>query len=335
MPQKRFLPVRGARLFHTAWVVVVVAAVGSASEAPQRTTLLLTNGNALTGEILRERGDQVILDLGFTVVTVPARLIAERRAAAGAGTATLERQASAEDIYHVAPPGRLHERTVKELTGELGGAVVLVSTPAGVGSGFIIHENGYVVTNFHIVAGEREVGVTIFQEENGWLERVKLDRVKILAINPWLDLALLKLDVPESMKLKWVYLGSGGSVRDGQSVFAIGNPLGLDRSVSEGIVSTTRRSFLGQLFLQTTAPLNPGNSGGPLFNLRGEVIGVTNMKAGLMTEGLSFAVPVDTLKFFLRNRDVFAFDKDNPNTGYHYLPPPRKPRTGPRRQGAQ
>lgn len=322
-------------MFGIACVVVVLAGVAHAAGSPPRTTLLLSNGNALTGEVLRERADAVIVDLGFTVITVPGDLIVERHEATGESRAGVGEGQAEEGLYHVASPGSLPERTVRELSAELGAAVVLVATPAGVGSGFVIHENGYVVTNFHVVAGEQEISVTVFRDDNGWQERVKLERAKIIAINPWYDLALLKVSVPESMKLKYVCLGSSESVRDGQSVFAIGNPLGLERSVSEGIVSATRRNLMGQIFLQTTAPLNPGNSGGPLFNLRGEVIGVTNMKAGPMTEGMSFAVPVDTLKFFLRNRDVFAFDKDNPNTGYHYLPPPRRASVAPRTTGAQ
>ena len=77
------------------------------------------------------------------------------------------------------------------------------------------------------------------------------------------------------------------------------------------------------LYVQTTAPINGGNSGGPLFNLKGEMIGVVSWHF-LMSEGLNFAIPVSTVEAFLENRDAFAFDKDNPNTGHLYLPPPRK-----------
>ena len=129
------------------------------------------------------------------------------------------------------------------------------------------------------------------------------------------------------MKLVKLPLGDVERVKAGQPAFAIGNPLGLERTVSEGIVSTKKRSFRGILYIQTTAPINPGNSGGPLLNLRGEVIGVTNMKASFFTEGLGFAVPVNYVKDFLRNREAFAFDKDNPNTGFRYLPPPRRAET--------
>ena len=294
------------------------------NDSPQRERVLLKNGSSLCGEILKTRADAIVVDLGFTVLTVPVEEIRKRLPVGEDATDTAEKPLEAGQLYAEADPKSLKERPVKDLVETLGESVALVSTPGGMGSGFVVDPRGYVVTNFHVIEREQEISVTIVRKVDKVLHKEKIDEVKIVAINPYVDLALLKLDVPKNIKLKRVYLGSRGSAKDGESVFAIGNPLGLERTISEGIVSSRRRNFQGQLFVQTTAPLNPGNSGGPLFNLRGEVIGVTNMKAGWFTEGLSFAVPVDTLKFFLRNRDVFAYDKDNPNTGYHYLPPPRK-----------
>jgi serine protease Do len=99
--------------------------------------------------------------------------------------------------------------------------------------------------------------------------------------------------------------------------------MGLERTVTEGIISTKTREMRGDLYLQTTAQINQGNSGGPLFNLRGEVVGVTNMKINF-GEGLGFAIPVEEVRSFLKRRDAFAFDNDNPSTGYRYLEPPRR-----------
>ena len=110
----------------------------------------------------------------------------------------------------------------------------------------------------------------------------------------------------------------------GEKVFAIGSPQGLERTVTEGILSTKTREVEGALYLQTSTPINPGNSGGPLFNLRGEVVGVTNMKR-LNSEGLGFAIPVSRVKYFLDHRDAYAYDNDNPNNAFRYLPPPRRP----------
>ena len=110
----------------------------------------------------------------------------------------------------------------------------------------------------------------------------------------------------------------------GQPVFAIGNPLGLERTLTQGVISTTQRNFDGLTYIQTDTPINPGNSGGPLFNSRGEVIGITNMGI-LGGEALGFAIPARYVKDFIQNREAFAYDKDNPNSGHNYhRPPPRR-----------
>jgi serine protease Do len=98
----------------------------------------------------------------------------------------------------------------------------------------------------------------------------------------------------------------------------------LERSVSEGIVSLRNRIIQSRLHVQTTAEISPGNSGGPLFNYRGQVVGVNNMKVvSSGAEGLGFSIPVRQLKTFLENRDAFAFDPRNPNAGFRYVSPPQ------------
>ena len=86
-------------------------------------------------------------------------------------------------------------------------------------------------------------------------------------------------------------------------------------------MSTTQRSFDGLTYIQTDTAINPGNSGGPLFNTKGEVIGITNMRI-LFAEGMGFAIPARYVKDFIRNREAFAYDKDNPNSGHKYLDAP-------------
>merc|ERR1711965_91979 len=109
----------------------------------------------------------------------------------------------------------------------------------------------------------------------------------------------------------------------GQPVFAIGNPLGLERTLTQGVISTTQRNFSGLTYVQTDTPINPGNSGGPLFNTRGEVIGITNM--GIVGgEALGFAIPARYVKDFVRNREAFAYDRSNPNSGHIYHHPPTR-----------
>jgi serine protease Do len=144
-----------------------------------------------------------------------------------------------------------------------------------------------------------------------------------VAMNKFQDLALLKIEDNDAPKFVKVNLGDSDSLSAGERVFAVGSPLGLERTVTEGIVSTTTRQFQGGLYIQTTAQINPGNSGGPLFNLRGEVMGVANMKI-MFGEGIGFAIPVDDVKTFLKHRDAYAYDNDNPSNPYRYLEPPSR-----------
>jgi len=285
--------------------------------------ITLKNGNFVSGEVLKEKSDSILVDLGYTILDIPRDEIA-KRAPRTAGKAPAQATPDHDALYVDASASPARERPVKDLAQDLCESVAMVSTANGLGSGFAIDAAGHFVTNFHVIEGEQEISVTLFRKAETALDRIKIDKVRIVSVNPYLDLALIGAPLPEGIKVKALPIAASESLQDGQGVFAIGNPLGLERTVSEGIISATRRDFEGQIFLQTTAPVNPGNSGGPLFNLRGQVVGVINMKAGFFTEGLSFAIPVDTLKFFLRNRDVFAFDKDNPNSGFHYLSPPRK-----------
>lgn len=283
-------------------------------------TVKLKNGGSLQGDILTERADRIVVDLGFTVLTVPRdeieRITSEDTKA---GAAPVD---DTGDLYHAAPSQPT--LTVKENVDRVGEAVVLVRTPVGLGSGFFIQPSGYIVTNEHVVAGEYNITVTQFKRAASELEKVVFNKVRIVALDSRLDLALLKIEDAGNAVFPTVPLGDSNGLTEGQTVFAIGSPLGLDRTVSQGIVSSRNRPMDGQLYIQTTTQINPGNSGGPLFNLRGEVVGVNNMKAMIAgVEGLNFAIPVVVVKNFLRNRDAFAFDPRNPNAGYRYLEPPR------------
>ena len=117
------------------------------------------------------------------------------------------------------------------------------------------------------------------------------------------------------------------TIEVGQMVFAIGNPLGLERSMSQGVISTKQRSFDGLTYIQTDAAINPGNSGGPLFNSQGEVVGITNMGI-TAAESLNFAIPTRYVKDFIRNREAFAYDEKNPNAGHLYHKPPKRSKNG-------
>lgn len=279
----------------------------------------LKTGHKIEGDVLKQQADTLYVDIGIDVIKVPLNQIKSRHEAkesAGSPSHVQKHQ-----LYRTAT---LPRRSIKELTEKFGEGVVLVQTPGGLGSGFIVNENGFCVTNYHVIEKETRIATTIFHRgEDGSFDRRRIDDVRIVALNPFFDLALLQIPVQKDLAFKPVYLAAEDDLQEGEEVFAIGNPLGLERSVSQGIIGTKNRNFRGQVYIQTTAEINPGNSGGPLFNARGEVIGVTNMKL-LFAEGLGFAIPIPYVKLFLDNHEAFAFDRNNPNTGYRYLDPPRR-----------
>jgi len=291
-------------------------------------TVLLKNRASVTGKILAEKPDQIVVDLGYTVIVVPRSQVL-RIAKAETATPVASRSATTANdaksgLYSTAvtPPA---ERNVRELVQQLGQAVVQVRTPSGLGSGFIINEDGYLITNFHVIENETQISIEVYHQKSEQLERKSYKQVRISAMNKFADLALLKIEDKEAPKFSWVLLGDSDALAVGERVFAIGSPLGLERTVTEGIISTKTRELQGDLYLQTTAQINPGNSGGPLFNLRGEVVGVTNMKI-TFGEGLGFAIPVQSVKYFLNHRDAFSYDNDNPSNPYRYLEPPSRTR---------
>ncbi|MDE3100449.1 MAG: trypsin-like peptidase domain-containing protein [Verrucomicrobiota bacterium] len=264
------------------------------------------------------------MDVGYTVLMIPRgdvlKISKSREAAAPFESSLME--ALAPRFYTM---GGVNEPAsdVSSLVKQIGEAVVQVSTPGGLGSGFFINPDGFLITNFHVIEGETEISVEVFRQVDGQLERDTYKKVRIVAINKFHDLALLRIEDKKAPKFKYVSLGSSDALAVGDAVFAIGSPMGLERTVTQGIISTKTREMEGELYLQTTAQINPGNSGGPLFNMAGQVVGVTNMKI-MFGEGLGFAIPVELVKSFLNHRDAFAYSTDNPNNPYRYLAPPAR-----------
>ena len=298
-------------------VLTVFAAV---SVSADESTVRLVSGGTVTGEVLKDDAEAVVVDLGFTALRIP------RSAVAGVDKITGKKDGEGalhgKGLYREG--GERGNLALRDLVEKLGEAVVMVRTPTGLGSGFIIHPDGYVVTNDHVIAGERKISITQFRQTKTELTKMNFENVRIVASSAENDLALLKIEDSLKGPLPTVPLGDSDEVKQGQRVFAVGSPLGLERSVSEGIVSLRNRLIGGRLHVQTTAEISPGNSGGPLFNYRGEVVGVNNMKVvATGAEGLGFSIPVATVKTFLLNRDAFAFDPRNPNAGFRYLSPPR------------
>ena len=299
-------------------------------------TVQLKDEAAITGKVLAEKPDHIAVDVGYTVLVVPRNQVLKivkgdgaapaanpPRASKPAATSAGAEVAEAKPAFYSAPNKPAPVRTVRELVNQIAEAVVQVRTPNGLGSGFFLNEDGFLITNFHVIENEAQISVEVYHQKDGQLDRKTYKQIRIIALNKFADLALLKVDDKDAPRLKFVPLGSADALSVGERVFAIGSPLGLERTVTEGILSTKTREMAGALYLQTTAQINPGNSGGPLFNLSGEVVGVTNMKA-TAAEGLGFAIPVESVRFFLEHRDAFAYANDNPGNPYRYLEPPSR-----------
>ncbi|WP_253197362.1 S1C family serine protease [Clostridium algidicarnis] len=201
--------------------------------------------------------------------------------------------------------------TVTEIIDKVGPAVVGVTTKSikdygifgnqateGIGSGFIINEEGYVLTNYHVIKGAQDVKVV--------LNDGKEVEAKVINYDAENDIAVVK--IKEEMKMPGVVeLGDSDSVQAGESVVAIGNPLGKEflGTVTSGIVSAINRSInIGGkdlTLIQTDAAINPGNSGGPLLNSRGQVIGMNTAKINSQSaeggvEGIGFSIPINQAK---------------------------------------
>ena len=279
--------------------------------------LHLGSGCQVQGRVLRATDSTIFVDVGFDILKVPVAAVLRREAVDGTRTGRVER-------HTLWTRAELPERSVAEGAKSMGEAVVKIEAASGQGSGFVTHGNGWIVTNFHVVEGEVEVDVVVYPVTATGLEPRTVRRCKVAAITPARDPALVKREPPADLELKTVFLGDSDTMQVGDTVYAIGAPIGLDRTVSSGIVSVTNRTFEGRCHFQITTPINPGNSGGPLFNLRGEVVGVNS--AGYRGfQGLNFAIPAKYVIDFLDNRDAFALDTTRSENGVHYLPAPRKP----------
>jgi S1-C subfamily serine protease len=166
------------------------------------------------------------------------------------------------------------------------------SASEGTGSGFVWDKEGHIVTNYHVIQNADSIEVKLADDE--------VVPALVVGIDPPNDLAVLKVDLPPD-RLQPLALGESENLRVGQRAIAIGNPFGLDRTLTAGVVSALGRplqidrdTYIFNV-IQTDAAINPGNSGGPLLNSRGEVIGV-NTAVRQDAQGIGFAVPIDTVR---------------------------------------
>ena len=159
------------------------------------------------------------------------------------------------------------------------------------GSGFVIHPDGYVVTNAHVVRQAEKITVTLADGTQ--------HEARVISAETTSDLAVLKVDSPEGTSLPHLPLGRSDDLMVGETVIAIGNPLGYSNTVTTGVISAVDRTLSFRELeirglVQTDAPINPGNSGGPLLNVKGELIGV-NTAIRADAQNIGFAIPVDRL----------------------------------------
>jgi serine protease Do len=195
-----------------------------------------------------------------------------------------------------------------------GSSNVVVGRQRSTGSGFVIDDDGYIMTNAHVVNGAQRIQIVLPAENaDGTLAsalsgRTSLAGARIVGLSTELDLALLKVD---GVKLRALPLASYSQVRQGETVFAFGSPIGLRNSLTHGLVSAVARQVDPDsplIYIQTDAPINPGNSGGPLVNIRGEVVGVNTfiMSQSGGNEGLGFAIPSATARTAFRQFKQFG-----------------------------
>lgn len=175
-------------------------------------------------------------------------------------------------------------------------AVVTMRTKDSLGTGFVVRADGWIATNFHVVMGGPRVKVTLRDGR-------ELEVVEVLNASTSYDLALVRVEAKDLPTLK---LGDSDAMRPGDSVVAIGNPMGLEDTVSNGLVSGRRKDDSGVEILQVSAPISPGSSGGPIINDRGDVIGIAEQ---VLVEGqnLNFAVPIRYLLPMMQKPDPMPF----------------------------
>ncbi len=280
--------------------------------------ITLRSGGKIQAPLLKNNAESIVVDLGHDVLQIPRHEVLSIQDTTTASSSKIV--ADTNHLYTIQSPPQI---TTTEAAEHYAPAVVLVKTAAGLGSGFFINKTGDLITNFHVIKGEKHISVTQFIKDGQILRRVVYKDVEIVATAPFHDLVVLRVKDFDAEVMPVIFEPEE-NLKIGETVFAIGNPLGLERTVTEGVLSQTHRNFGGILYLQVDAPVNPGNSGGPLFNACGQVIGVINMGVPTM-EGLNFAIPARHLKYILDHIDAFVYDATNPESGFVYPDPPRRP----------
>jgi S1-C subfamily serine protease len=242
----------------------------------------------------------LVLDVGGSGTTTT--VVQQAPVASPSGThaaAAAEQGLTAHDIYERDAPGVVHIRSVLK-SGASSSPFGTGQGGEATGTGFVIDADGHILTNYHVV--EDATSVSVGFDDN------RIVTARVLGTDATNDLALLQVET-DGLKLSPLQLGDSKTAQVGDPVLAIGNPFGLDRTLTTGVVSALQRQitapngFTIQHVIQTDAPINPGNSGGPLLDAAGRVIGINSQiitgGAGNGNVGIGFAVPINTAKKLL------------------------------------
>jgi S1-C subfamily serine protease len=286
---KPLLVREGDRLHAAGWALTAQAAWFMASARP-------------TGEGAPPLAPDAAASTAASSAPAPSTSAAAGTPASAAPSSSASAQAApgaAPDAGPAKPRG--DERTPAELFQELAPSVVTIfrkGSGDGSGTGFLVDADGVLATNHHVIEGASQLRIKFM---NGTV----YEAIELLSDAPALDLALLRVDLAQPMEggapppSKPLALGDSDKVVVGERAISIGNPLGLEHTLTDGLVSA-RRLYEGRAWIQMSVPVSPGNSGGPLFDMRGAVIGITTQQvlggAFGRAQNLNLAVPVNELK---------------------------------------
>ena len=234
--------------------------------------------------------------------------------------AIVDAAADVEEAPKDPKPRPTGEKTPAELFREWSPAVVTIFVKKGEsqggGTGFLIDEYGTIVTNHHVIEGAEFAKIKF---QNG----ASYENIDVLVDDRTVDLAILSIDMKHPQEAgaapsdaKPIRLGDSEKIAVGERAIAIGNPLGLEHTLTDGLISA-RRLYEGRQWIQISVPISPGNSGGPLFNMRGEVIGIITAQLGgpfARAQNLNLAVPVDELKRLMKPSYPNKRKLGDPNT---------------------
>jgi len=234
-----------------------------------------------------------MLNRRYRLAVITLVFLALSQAVAAAPDTATEDERNSISVFEYASPSVVYV-TNKQLVRDPR-SLDLRSVPRGSGTGFVWDERGYIVTNFHVIEGAREIVVSL-SDQSLW-------PAKVVGLAPEKDLAVLKVEASDK-QLKPLRRGDSNDLVVGHKVLAIGNPFGLDATLTTGVVSALGREIEApnqrsiRNVIQTDAAINPGNSGGPLLNSRGELVGVNTMiySPSGASAGIGFAIPVNTVK---------------------------------------